>query len=135
MVFLGRFLTDSFVEKRYIEIGKNIGNIISMIYMGEPEGFKKIVNKWEKWEEEYASRGFRTLSLNQWENIGGWEDSIEGLIGQIRNKEETPIYHAKIYKQKFLGKIKPSLNIEQLLNSKSPISKSYFVPSTTETTK
>ena len=97
------------VEEKYVTAGRFFGFCVSYIYMGEPIGFKKFLAEWEKWEAEYARRGYRTISLDQFIELGGYGEPLKGL-GQKREKGEKPIFHSKIYRYRYLGRIKPIIN-------------------------
>ena len=61
---LKRLLPYFLVEKMYIKYGIKFANSMGYIYLGERTGLEKFLNKWASWEEEYASRGYQTLSLD-----------------------------------------------------------------------
>jgi hypothetical protein len=91
------------LQKRYLDTGLTFGEAVSYIYLGECIGFKRILRNLEDLEREYAKRGFRTISIDDFEDCGGHGKSLEKLVGLKREPEEEPIYHAKLYKENFLG--------------------------------
>lgn len=98
-------LPDFYVQKKYTDIGKAVGELVSYLFTDESIGFEKLLKEWEKLEGEYASRGFRTISLDRFVEFGGFEKSIKDVIGKKRKKKEEPIYHAKNYKEKYPKKV------------------------------
>lgn len=92
-----RFLSDHQVEQRYVNAGARAGNAISCIPIaGKSMNFKALVRSWVRWEKEYARRGYRTISTNSFVSYGGYARPIVGL-GEKRDKNETPIFHALQY--------------------------------------
>ena len=134
---LERFMTDKQVEKRYAEAGRVFGDAVSYIYMGECVGFDGLLAKWEKWEAEYAKRGYRTFPVDDFVAYGGYGTPLKDL-GAKRTEGEEPVFHAKIYREVYLGKIQPAINLSELMRpteqNEPPESRAqvgtYFVPST-----
>lgn len=104
-----RFFSDRNVEERYVRIGQIVGAAVSYSYMGEPIGFKRMVRNWEKWETEYAWRGYRTISLDDFIESGGYGRALSNL-GVKRALGEDPIFHARRYRERYLGKVKPVID-------------------------
>jgi hypothetical protein len=109
MSLLKRLLPNSYVQKKYIEAGKSVGEEVSYLFTEESIGFNDLLKIWEKWEKEYASRGFRTIDLHRFTRFGGFDESIKDVIGKKRREKEEPIYHAKIYREKYPEKTKSEL--------------------------
>lgn len=130
MKFLKRFMSDKKVEKKYVIAGAEFGEAVSFIYMGECVGFESMLNKWAEWEEMYVNRGYRTISLDDFVKLGGYEESIDHLLGQKLEKDEKPIFHALIYKAKYLGKISPAFDWNKMMQDKKPQFGNYKLPST-----
>lgn len=130
MSFIKRILPYSLVERRYLRAGSEFGDAVSCIYMGECIGFKSLLNKLADWEREYARRGYRTVSINDFEKAGGWGASIDHLLGQKREQGEEPVFHAQIYKNVFLGKVKPAIDIGRLMATGEIQYGQYVTPST-----
>ena len=138
---LKRFMTDKQVERCYVKAGAVFGDAVSYIYMGECVGFTDLLAKWEKWEAEYAKRGYRTLPVDDFVDHGGYGMPFKDL-GAKRTKGEKPVFHAKIYRELYLGKIQPAINLSELMKPTVPVRDSaepskpreqvgtYFVPST-----
>ena len=122
---LERFMTVGQVEKRYVETGQIFGNAVSYIHMGECVGFARMLAKWEKWEAEYAKRGYRTLPVDDFVAYGGYGKPLKD-IGVKRADGEDPIFHAQIYREIYLGKIQPAVNFSEPTTQMG----TYFIPST-----
>ena len=134
---LERFMTDKWIEKHYAKAGRIFGDAVSYIYMGECVGFDSMLAKWEKLEAEYAKRGYRTLPVDDFVAYGGYGTPLKNL-GVRRAEDEKPVFHAKIYREVYLGKIRPAVNLSELMRPAEPNESSesraqvgtYFVPST-----
>lgn len=126
-----KFLTDKQVEKKYVGAGGTFGSAVSFIYMGECIRFADMLTKWEKWEDEYAKRGYRTLPVDDFVGYGGYGKPLRNL-GARRATGERPVSHARIYRKRYLGKIQPAVNLAELTNpsvSRSQLG-TYVIPST-----
>lgn len=124
------------VEKHYIASGKEFGDAVSYIILGQCEGFEDMLNEWAKWEKEYACRGYRTLPIDDFIEFGNWSIPLEG-ISTKRDKNESTILYAGLYRAFFLNKIPPAINIHELANPSNDDEHSapkiqmgiYYVPS------
>ena len=103
-------LSDRQVQQRYVLAGGRFGAAVSVLYLGECIGFRKLHAEWARWEKEYARRGYRALSVDAFTNFGGWCKPLEGL-GIKRGADEKALLHAEIYRGLFLGKLKPVIDI------------------------
>jgi len=131
MGFLKWFMRDRTVEQKYVQAGAQFGDAVSYIYLGECIGFEGLLDAWGKWEQEYARRGYRTVPLDAFVGLGGYGQSIDHLLGQKRDAEEEPVFHAEIYREDYLGKISPAIDLNDLINgSKESQSANYTLPST-----
>lgn len=130
MLFFKKLLSDKIVEKKYISAGEVFGDAVSYLYMGECIGFEKLFRRWAAWEKEYARRGYRTISLDHFVDAGGWGKSLDTYLGQKLNDGDESVLHAEIYRTKFLGKIKPVINLEQMMKDGRPQSGVFNIPST-----
>jgi hypothetical protein len=127
------FFTDEQVQKRYVKAGAFFGDALSCSYLGEPAGVQSLLSRWAKWEREYVRRGYKTLSLDVFISYGGYGTPLEGL-GTLRNDKEPAAYHAEIYRQKYLGKINPAVDMSKLMAGECQKGE-YVPPSTEETVK
>lgn len=130
-VFNPKFLSDAQVEGRYVNACAHFGSALSYIAMGECVGFEKLLAQWEKWEAEYARRGYRTLPSDDLVSYGGYGRPLVGL-GVKRRSLEQPVFHARIYREKFLGKVKPVVDLGALMSGKNAgwQQGTYTIPST-----
>ncbi len=108
--FFKRFLTNRQVEKRYVNSGCVFGDAVSYLFFGECEDFESMLRKWANWEREYANRGYRTLPIDDFIAAGGYGKELTG-IGTKRLPDEQAVFHAEIYRTKFLGKIPAQVDI------------------------
>ena len=123
-------LSDSTVEKKYVKAGAIFWNAVSYLYIGECIGFEKLLNKWANWEEEYSNRGFRTVSLDRFVELGGYGKSIGDVIRQKREKDKESVLHAQIYREKYLGKVAPLVNLAKMMQDQQPQAGQYILHST-----
>lgn len=91
---LVKMFTDKQVEKRYVAAGATVGDALSYGFMGKCVGFDSFVKKWNRWEKEYARRGYRTIIIDAFVSYGGYGKSLKGL-GVKRNDGEKPIFHSE----------------------------------------
>ncbi len=95
---VSKWLTDKERQFFYVRAGKRFGCAVSYLYMGECIGFEKLLNQWAFWEKEYASRGYVTLSVDDFNEAGGHGQSINHLLDKRRADGEAPIFHATRYR-------------------------------------
>ena len=129
MKFLRRFMSDKKVEQKYVGVGAQFGSAVSYIYMGECVGFESMLNRWADWEKEYVNRGYKTLSLDDFVELGGYGKSIESLLSQKLGECEKPIFHAQIYRDNYLGKVSPAINLGKVMDGEAQFG-GYILPST-----
>ncbi|MFH1248887.1 MAG: hypothetical protein V1660_01940 [archaeon] len=130
---LRKLLNDKSVQKEYIEAGSCFGDAASYVCsIGQCIGFEALLERWAMWEKEYAKRGYRTICYNNFELKGGYNKDIGNVIGVKRKENEEAIFHAHKYKEKYLGKIKPGVNIEKMMKDGESQSGSYIPPITEE---
>jgi len=127
--------SDSTIQKRYIQAGASFGDAVSYLFMGECRGFEELFNYWADLEQKYADRGYRTISLDRFIELGGYGNPIGEVIGKKREKGEEPIFHAQIYKKEFLGKIKPAVDLNQMMKGGKAQYGEYVLPSTEQNKK
>ena len=92
-------LSDKEVEANYVEAGSDFGDAVSYGYLGECLGFDGMFLSWARWELEYSKRGYRTLSLDDFIDHGGYGKPLEGL-DKKRELDEQIILYAVLYQQK-----------------------------------
>lgn len=114
-----RFLTDKQVEDRYAKAGSAFGYAVSLIYMGECVGFAAMLAKWEGYETEYSRRGYRTFSMRDFVDLGGYRQPIKDL-GAKRAGGEKAVLHAAIYRRKYLHKVRPVIDFAEMMKSGKP---------------
>jgi hypothetical protein len=126
-----KLLSDKQVEDAYVQSGANFGDAVSYSYMGEPYGIKTLLNIWARWEREYSRRGYKTISLDDFIVMGGYDlTDLKDKRGIKRRENEKPVLHAELYRQHYLAKVKPEVNIEKMLKDGKPQGGTYIPPST-----
>lgn len=118
------------VERKYVNTGSQFGGDVSYLPVGECVGFEAHLNNWASWEREYASKGYRTVSLDDFIEAGGYGKEIDHLLGQKRDEREEPFLHAEEYRRRFLGKVEPVLDLKKVLDEGEILSGTYILPST-----
>lgn len=113
----------------YLLAGEEFGIAVSYIYMGECVGFENLLTKWERAEEDYAGMGYRTLTLNDFVGYVNSCRSIDDVLRIPRKEGEEPIFHAKYYREHYLGKFRCHPLIKAALNG-SAKQFTYEVPTT-----
>lgn len=104
------------IINKYLDIAVAVGDMISYVpTMGECIGFSRYVNLWEKAEIKYAKLGYRTISVDDLINAGGYGYDISHLVKVKRNSGENPIFHSTLYKEYYLGKIMPALDMNSIM--------------------
>ena len=122
-------LSDKEVQDNYVQAGVDFGDAVSYIYMGECLGFEKMLFDWAKWELEYSMRGYKTISLDDFIEYGGYGKPLNGL-GIKRKPEEKVILHAEIYTKKYSNNGKPVLDLKKIIETGEAQSGMYILPST-----
>lgn len=114
--------------KKYIQAGAEFGDAVSYLYVGECIGFENLLNAWAKWEKKYAQAGFRTIPVDDFILYGGYGKEIKG-IKQLRKPNEEPVFHSEIYRERFLGKVTPAIDFDEISKGNAQYG-TQIVPST-----
>jgi len=122
-------LGDTSVWRRYVRAGAVFGEAVSYIYMGECVGFAKLLGQWEFWEQEVARRGFRTVSLDAFVQLGGYGVPLKAPLAK-RRPDEKPVCHARIYRERYLGKLRPAIDFDRMMRDGQPQCGTYIRPTT-----
>jgi hypothetical protein len=128
-------ISDPSLEKRYLKAGGQFGDAVSYIWMGECIGFEDLLNTWAVIEQEYASRGFRTISIDDFVGYGGWGHDVSNLIGKPRKTNEPPVLHAELYRVMYLGKMQRNSAVIEAFETGNAAHGTYLIPSTKNLTK
>jgi len=62
--------------------------------------------------------------------LGGYGKSVDDVLRQRREEGEEPIFHAQIYREQFLGKVAPVINLEKMMTEGGIQTGQYRLPST-----
>lgn len=122
------FRNDEVIEA-YVLAGAEIGSAVSYIYMGECIGFDKLLDQWEATEKAYSGLGYRTLSIDDFVNYGGWGKSIEDKLRVPRKEGEPEVFHAKYYRETFFKKVGMSDAVIKAMQGEAAVGH-YMMPST-----
>lgn len=122
-------LYDDEAVQRYIDTGLVFGDAVSSIYMGECIGFHDMLKEWEAAERVYAGLGYRTIDLDAFVGAGGWGKELEGLIVD-RAPDEEPVYHAEYYRDRYLGRLAPVIDFDEMARTGKAQRGTYAAPST-----
>ncbi len=106
-------MTDPEVMRKYHIAGGDLGEMVSYGFMGECLYFKNYLAAWERWEKIYAARGFRTIPLKEFVDSGAGFTPAPNGLGVHRSPGEVPVFYAVIYRKKYLGKLKPVVNLSK----------------------
>lgn len=124
-------MSDENLKNAYARAGAEFGDAVSYIYMGECIGFEELLSKWEVLEAEWAGRGFRTFPIEDFVSLGGYGVPIEDL-GSRLGREEKAVLHALRYRETFLGKIQPALDLKRMMETGEPQEVRYIRPTTSD---
>lgn len=91
-----KIMPDWKVEMNYVKAGILFAKAI-LINCIEFE-LEKNLNLWEKWEEEYSKRGYKTISMEDFFEISKQEEKLYTLLNKRRAEGEEPIFHSKNFK-------------------------------------
>ncbi len=120
-----RCLSDQGVLRRYTAIGIKFGDGCSYAYMGKWIGFEKDLAKWDYWERAVLERGYRTISLDDFIEAGGYGTPLPPLVK--RTPDEVTVLHAKRYVEQWRGK--PMVfNVQK--HKSGAVTAQYVLPST-----
>lgn len=126
-----KLLSDKSVEKSYASSGARFGcDASDVATMGECFGFEVHLNAWAKWEQEYARRGYKTVSIDDFIEMGGYGKNINNLLGIKRKADEKIVLHAELYRKHYLGKINPEMDLDRMIKDGKPQMGNYIPPST-----
>lgn len=124
-----RAILNEEIVERYVLTGTQFGDALSYIYMGECVGFDDLLKAYEEAEAAYVGLGFRTLSVDDFTDAGGWGMELRGLRVP-RDVDEEPILHAKYYRAHYLGRARPVIDFDRMMKDGQPQMGNYAVPST-----
>jgi hypothetical protein len=117
------------VIQRYVDTGTIFGDAVSYIYMGQCVGFAARLQAWEDAEVAYAALGYRTLSLDDFVDHGGYGKELVGLK-VARDVGEDVILHARFYRDHFLDKVEPLFDLQKMQETGEMQCGNYEMPST-----
>lgn len=104
--------SDSALWMHYIDAGAKFGDAVSYLYVGECVGFDSILENYERLEQEYANRGYRTIPLKDFIAYGGYGKSLPFELVKREASEEVVLY-GKLYREKVLGKNVVTINFNE----------------------
>ncbi|MDD3263292.1 MAG: hypothetical protein PHT94_00165, partial [Candidatus Nanoarchaeia archaeon] len=116
MISLKKLLPYSIIEKAYVNSGFNFANAVNYIFFGECLSFESLLTKWESWEKEYQNRGYRTISIDDFLECLPAKKNIESLLREKIEGNEISVLHSEIYRENFLGKVKPIIDLDHMIN-------------------
>jgi hypothetical protein len=101
------------VTSFYADTGIEFGEMVNRPNTGKYLDFETVLKRLEIWETQYARRGFRTISIDDFERAEGQGEDISGLLGVQREDGEDAVLHVKLYREHFLGKVDPVIEISR----------------------
>jgi len=109
-----RFLSDERVIKHYVAAGAIFGEAVSYLGHGECIGFKGRLDDYATWEREIIRRGYVPYSVDQLTAYGGYDLPLPPL--RKAEPDEEVSSHAEFYRDNFLGKVKPAVDLAAMLS-------------------
>lgn len=113
-------LSDKEVQDKYADVGAEFGEAESYSDCGEVAGTEAMLLDLVKWELEYSRRGYRTISIDDFIDYGGYGrlygKSLNGL-GIKREINEKIVLHAGIYRRRCFKKTKPVIDLVRIFKT------------------
>lgn len=121
------------IVDEYRNAGSDFGNAVSYLYLGECIDFREKFERWEAAEQAYAGLGFRTLSIDDFVQIGGYSNTLDEKFRVSRELSERIVLHAAVYRERFLtSPIAPAVNLSALLQGGKMVTGTYMLPTTAD---
>ena len=95
MSVLIRFYPLGVLESKYVSSGRAFGLALSS--GGPDDMIEQMRGKFAEWEQEYARRGYRTVSPSDFANLavnGAYGFSIDDKLRQLRGAGEEAVFHS-----------------------------------------
>ena len=92
-----RLLLYRLVEKFYLKSGKAFVDlhVLNSFSIARKDDLDRTLVDWARWELEYSRRGYRTIPLDEFIDMGGYGGHIHKEDLKARRREgEKPILHA-----------------------------------------
>lgn len=100
--FFIRKMSDDWILRRYVAAGIKFGEATEDLYLsGEPKGFKNCFDRWARFEEEHAKRGYRTISSNQFVLQKNRTETLISNLGWKRPFDEKPCFFAEKFRESY----------------------------------
>lgn len=118
------------LARKYLHSGCTFAEAVSYLYIGECYGFKNLLNRWAKAERRYAGKGFKTLSLDDFLNNYYQQHNLYPFLGEKLKENQSPVYHAELYREHYLGKVRPAFDFNAMMQDGQPRTGTFELPST-----
>ncbi len=119
------------IENQYVSAANDFALEASFSYFGKCNDFEKLLDAWEITEKKYSDLGFKTIGLDSLINFVRIGEPIEHLLGQLRLQNEEPVFHADIYRKKYLSSVQTQIDSNEL--AKGNLQEGIFELPSTET--
>ena len=119
-----------YVVEQYLRAGALFGEALSYLYMGESVDFSKLRERWAMFERQYAALGYRTISVDDFIEYGGYGVLVDHLLRIQRRIDEPPVLHSEIFSMRYSGGFEPAIDIEHLLSDGKAQTGTYRLPTT-----
>ena len=103
-----RLLPDKLVNRLYVNSGIDVAtssNYLGLYFILEEgeavRAFERSIRKWEKWEKEYARRGYKTVSFDEFVSSMTDGKSLDNLLGKKHEENEEPIFHSVNFRKSY----------------------------------
>ena len=114
------YYNDDVIEVMYLNAGALFGELIYDRWPDDRGDLCDMLDAWQKWEKEYAARGYKTLSLDAFIAIGALDQhpvTAFGL-GRLRVSGEATVLHAPHFREHYV-KQRRSVPRHELLGERS----------------
>ena len=95
-----KLLPFKIIEYYYLKCGKKFADlhVLRRFSLTKKDEYKRAFADWTFWKYEYARRGYRTLSIEDFIEMGGLSGHIhEEDVRVKREKDEEPSLHQDIF--------------------------------------
>lgn len=128
ITFLLKFLPTTMVARGYEKSGLTFAYAVRFLCYGECTDFHQRLRRWARWEAEYLRRGYRAFSVDLFLKALK-KDDYEVPLFLERETGEEPVSHAERYRQKYLGKVEPAVDLSKVMTGQAQMGHS-IIPTT-----
>ena len=119
-----------YVVEQYLRSGALFGEALSYLYMGQSVDFEKFKQRWAMFERQYAALGYRTISVDDFIEYGGYGVLVDHLLRIRRKIDEPAVLHSDVFTARYSSGFEPAIDIQHLLDGGKAQTGIYRLPTT-----